>query len=329
LKLKKAQSLVELLVAISVGTILIGGSVTLMGVSLKSYASIRKHLQANVLIRQAIEVIQSLARYDWHSIYDLAEGSDYQISLSGNTWLIDDEQEEGIINDIHYKRYFQVYDVDRDDSGDIADTGNDDPSTQKITVFLKYGDNYVSSSSVSFYLTRSEDNKVFHQEDWSGGSGVDGPTPNPNDKYATSTNVYISTAGQITMATTTSDGVLESSILDTGVSGGAGFNSLLWLGDLGTGGAVKFQIAFSTTSTSDTWTYYGCTTDPSLCLNPDYWTTATTSLWSLNSSSSLPFLYYSDTSASPQNKRYIRYKVNLSTTGTSPTINDIIINWSP
>jgi len=83
---RRGQSLVELLVAISIGTILIGGSVTLMGVSLKSYGAIRKHLQANVLIRQNIEVIQTLARYDWHSIYDLTKASDYKISLSGNTF---------------------------------------------------------------------------------------------------------------------------------------------------------------------------------------------------------------------------------------------------
>jgi len=47
----------------------------------------------------------------------------------------------------------------------------------------------------------------------------------------------------MTTATTT-DATLTSSILDTGVSGGAGFNSLLWQGSLGTGGIVKFQIAF-------------------------------------------------------------------------------------
>jgi len=244
----RGQSLIELLVAISVGTILIGGSVTLMGVSLKSYGTVRKHLQANVLIRQTIEVIQTLARYDWHSVYDLTKGSDYKISLSGNTWAINAGQETDTINDIPYKRYLQVYNVNRNESGDIADTGDDDPSTQKITVFLEYGDNYISSSSVLFYLTRSEDNKVLHQTDWSGGKGITGPTPNPSDKYDISTNVATSTAGQLTLVDIGSAGELISSILDTGVSDGAGFNSLLWQGSLGTGGAVKFQIAFSNSS---------------------------------------------------------------------------------
>jgi len=85
----------------------------------------------------------------------LTKASDYKISLSGNTWTISAGQETDIVNDIPYKRYFQVYNVNRDGSGNIADTGDDDPSTQKITVFLEYGDNYINSSSISFYLTRS------------------------------------------------------------------------------------------------------------------------------------------------------------------------------
>ena|GEM_PF-827195 len=333
------QSLIELLVAISIGTILIGGSVTLMGVSLKSYAGIRKHLQANVLIRESAEVIQILARYDWHSIDDLEEAGVHRISLSGNsnTWTIisDGQKEEGTINNIPYQRYFRVYDVFRDAIGDISTStiGTiDDPSTQKITIILEYDNNYVSSSSVSFYLTRSENNKVFHQADWSGGSGVTGPTPNPDDKYATSTNVYASE--QITMATTTSDGILTSSILDTGVSDGAGFNSLLWRGNLGTGGAVKFQIAFSNCANGATnyptcdpgiWTYYGCPTE---CLTSNWINSPDWSLfYSLNDDTSLIFPTIG--SVSLQNKRYIRYKVNLSTSSTTPQINDIIINWSP
>jgi len=39
------------------------------------------------------------------------------------------------INSVPYKRYFQVFDVTRDASGNIG-TGNNDPSTQKIIVYL-------------------------------------------------------------------------------------------------------------------------------------------------------------------------------------------------
>lgn len=295
-----------------VGTILIGSSVVLIGVSLKSYGTIRKHLQASVLIRQTTEVIQSLARSNWHSIYDLTKDSDYKISLSGNTWIISAGQETDTVNDISYKRYFQVYNVNRDGSGNITDTGDDDPSTQKITIVLEYDNNYISSSSISLYLTRSEDNKFIHQTDWSGGLGIIGPVSNPSNQYDTSSNIATSTVGQITMATTTSDGILTSSIFDTGVSSGAGFNSILWQGSLGSDGAVKFQIAFSDSS-SGPWTYYG--------------PTSTSDWYQPNPNVSISFAITG--SANPQNRKYIRYKVNLSTISTTPQVNDIIINWSP
>ena len=189
----RGQSLVELLVAISIGTILIGGSVGLMGVSIKSYGTVRKHLQANVLIRESAEVIQFLTRSNWHNIYDLTKGDDYKIVLSGNFWAISAGQETGIVNNIPYKRYFQVYNVNRDESDNISETGTDDPCTQKITIILEYGNNYTSSSSISFYFTRSDNNAVFHQTDWAGGDSVIGPVVSPGNTFDSSSNIQIET----------------------------------------------------------------------------------------------------------------------------------------
>jgi len=185
------QSLVELLVAIAIGTILIGGSVAMIGASIRSYGTVKKHLQTNVLMRQAAEVIQSLVRSDWHSIYDLTKGSDYKITESGNVWTISAGQETDTINDVSYKRYFQIYNVDRDGNDNISETGTDDPSTQKITIILEYGDNYASSSSISFYLTRSEFNAIFGQTDWSGGDGIDGPVVSPGITFDSLDNIQI------------------------------------------------------------------------------------------------------------------------------------------
>jgi len=190
---RKGQSLVEILVAVAVGTILIGGSVGLMGVSIKSYGTVRKHLQANILIRQAAEVIQSLARSNWHNIYDLTKGTDYKISLSGNFWTISAGQETDTVNSIPYKRYFQVNDVNRDASDNIAEVGTDDPSTQKITIILEYGNNYTSSSSISFYFTRSDNNSVFHQTDWAGGDSVTGPVVSPGNTFDSLDNIQTET----------------------------------------------------------------------------------------------------------------------------------------
>ena len=311
----RGQSLLEALLSIALGVLLIGSSVGLIGLSLKSFNSVKQRLQVNSLMRQTAEVIQSLTNDNWHSIYDLTEVTNYKISASGNTWSISSGQEISTINSIPYKRYFQVYNVTRDGSGNIFTSGTDDPSTQKITIFLEYGNNYVSSSSLPFYLTRSANNQTFWQTDWLGGNGQTGPISNPGNKFDTAdSNInYASTAGSIYITTaTTTVATLVSSILDTSVSGGAGFNSLLWQGSLGTSGAVKFQIA-SSTSSSGPWTYYG--------------PTSTSDYYQPNPNVSIAFPTAGNTS--PQNKRYIRYKVYLSTSSTTPQINDIIINWSP
>ena len=308
----QAQSLIEILIAISVGVIMIGGSVLLTSVALRTYQTIRQKITVNSLLRQQSEVLIFLAQDNWHNLYDLTRNSDYYATSTNNVWSINSGQETGILNNIPYRRYFKVYDVNRDDNGNISPSGTLDSNTLKLIAFIEYGNNYVSSSSLAFYLTRSANNQVMHQTDWSGGSGQTGPLPNPGNKFDSQTNIEYSTVGQITMATTTSDAELTSSILDTGVSGGAGFNSLLWQGDLGTGGTVKFQIAFSNNQ-AGSWTYYG--------------SSSTSDYYLPNPGVSIDFP--TTDLASPQNYRYIRYKIYLSTTETSPQIDDIIINWSP
>ena len=314
------QSLLEALLSIALGVILIGSSVALMGVSLKTFNSLKQQLQANSLIRQEAEIIQSLAKDNWHSIYDLTKDSNYYATSTNNIWSFAAGEETSTINNIPYKRYFKVYNVYRDSNGDIATSGTEDPSTQKITVFLDYGNNYAMSSNLSFYLTRSSNNQVLNQTDWSGGPNQTGPIPYPDNKFdsADSNINYASTTGSIYMTTPTSTrACLTSSILDTGVTGGAGFNSLLWQGSLGTGGVVQFQIAFSNSS-SGPWTYYGPTSQV------DYYTFV--SPYPMNDDS---VAFPTTGLASPQNNRYLRYKVCLSTSGTTPQVDDIIINWSP
>lgn len=191
LKLLSGQSLLEALLSITLGVLLIGSSVGLIGLSLRSFNSVKQHLQANSLMRQTSEVIQSLTNDNWHSIYDLTKATNYKISVSGNTWSISSGQETSTINSIPYKRYFQIYNVDRDGNDNISETGTDDPSTQKITIILEYGDNYASSSSISFYLTRSEFNAIFGQTDWSGGDGIDGPVVSPGITFDSLDNIQI------------------------------------------------------------------------------------------------------------------------------------------
>lgn len=185
----RGQSLLEALLAIALGAIVIGGSVGLMGISLRVFQGVRQHYDANTLLRQTSEIIIALSQENWHNIYDVVKNSDYKITASGTVWLISSGQETSSINNIPYKRYFQVANVNRDASGNIAVSGADDPSTQKISVFMKYGNNYVSSSSLSFYLTRSYNAQIIQQTDWSGGDGVGGPVLSPSNVFLEAGNI--------------------------------------------------------------------------------------------------------------------------------------------
>jgi hypothetical protein len=130
-------------------------------------------------------------------------------------------------------------------------------------------------------------------------------------------------------------GYLVSSTFDTGIFDGVQINSLLWQGSFGTGGtnSVKFQVASA-----------GCqdgSSDPPSCsTNPGWGGSKVSGDGAFIGSDGTSSTYYEPTGpgigyAIPinqhNNKRYFRYKVFLDRdmSSTSPTVEDIIVNWSP
>ncbi len=116
-------------------------------------------------------------------------------------------------------------------------------------------------------------------------------------------------------------GDLTSSVYDTGVSGGVGYNSIMWKGSTGTG-KVKFKIATSD-SASGPWTYVG--SDGTSC-GSSYW-------YEVDEDSPEEFTICT---ATLNNKQYYRYLVRIcsnadcATSGaTSPVVDDVIVNWAP
>lgn len=106
---------------------------------------------------------------------------------------------------------------------------------------------------------------------------------------------------------------LDSSVFNTGVSGGAQLNSILWHGSQASSTAVRFQFAASNSS-SGPWNYTG----PDLTGNTYYITPPDVSL-------PLDYSLYN-------NQRYFRYRVTLASNRAqtvSPRVDDVIINWSP
>lgn len=128
----------------------------------------------------------------------------------------------------------------------------------------------------------------------------------------TTSNYKVKTSWSATAAT----GTLLSSIIDTGVSGGAAFNSIMWQGSQPAGTAVKFQFA-SATSTSNFPTPIGPggTSDPT----DVYPTTGPNTPVAL-------------IRANHNNHRYFRYKIILQSDVSqtlSPKVDNVIVNWSP
>ncbi len=121
--------------------------------------------------------------------------------------------------------------------------------------------------------------------------------------YGGSVAYWVNTLWQ----TSSSQGTLESSTFDTGVAGGAKFNSVIVSGDTWPLGAeVQFQIAISN-STSGPWTF--------------------TSPTAVNAGAPFTLLPYSLSAG-----RYFRYRLTLTSDSSrtaSPKVTKVIVNWSP
>ncbi len=107
---------------------------------------------------------------------------------------------------------------------------------------------------------------------------------------------------------------LESSVFDTWVVGGSAINTIMWQGSQPSGTSVKFQIASSNSATG-TWDYKG----PDGSITTFYAPTG-------------PSIPAQINLAHHNNHRYFRYKIILYSNPDntqSPTVTDVIINWSP
>jgi len=142
-----------------------------------------------------------------------------------------------------FTRYFYIDNVSRDTSGDIQESysaSTDDPSTQKVTAIVNWQDG--RTMQLSHYLTRSK-NRTFTQDNWSAGSGIDGPVTEIGRGYSSSTNITATTSIEITDRS--ADGFFYSTTWDTQIILGAAYNALVWHGTKPSGTSVKFQIASS------------------------------------------------------------------------------------
>ncbi len=192
---KKGQSLIEVLIGIALAILFIAAALGVIVVT------VRIHFQ-NQFTQAAAENAHGLlnqlavtAEAKWHTVFDVTHGADskYHLIEDSGFFLSATGTQSVTIGNQTYTRWFTVEDVFRDSSEIIVETGGTlDPSTLKVKSFLSYTQGADTNTlELNRYLTRSRD-RVFHQTDWSGGSGQEGPITSVNNLYATSSNMEIS-----------------------------------------------------------------------------------------------------------------------------------------
>lgn len=194
----RGQSLVEVLIATVVGTIMVISAVTLIAPALKSNTDVARTQTAIALGKELLEGVRVWAEADWHNVTNLATTSAnrYYLNTSSSPFMAATSTETISVSTTTYIRYFYVDDVNRDGAGKITTgAGTPDPSTKKVTVVSGYVSG--ATSTLAAYLTRFRNN-VLDETEWSGGSGQEGPVNSPNGRFATSANVnYTTTTGSI------------------------------------------------------------------------------------------------------------------------------------
>ena len=207
------QSLVEIIIAIAVGAILIGGATAVLIPILRSNLETRHVQIATSLAQEYLDNVQNLTESNWLNIYNLTPkgpSSQFYLRATSTTYEILSGATSTVVEGRTFTRYFSIENTSRNLCGASDITTNatsscasgpgssgvaDDPSTQKITTTITWPES--RSISKTQYLTRNI-NKVFVQTDWSAGPGQEGPITSENNQFATSTNInYTTTTGSI------------------------------------------------------------------------------------------------------------------------------------
>jgi type II secretory pathway pseudopilin PulG len=203
-KFEEGQLILEILIVIMIIGVVVAIGSQIAVVSMQANKLSLERDVASGLSQQMFEAIRSIATENWVNIYEPADGkgasNHYSVTSSGGKWIIASGDNATSINGISYTQYFTIDNISRDpDTSDIEsayNASNDDPSTQKITVHITWG----NGESISFtdYISRWR-NKLCEGTNWI--SGATTPTDNVAT-CSTSIDTYFSDDGNIDVSST-------------------------------------------------------------------------------------------------------------------------------
>lgn len=195
--MNKGQSLISILLAISIAAIVLVLGSQIIQVSLKAEEATRRKTISYQLAQEAFEATKAVSEEDWHLIYGKTAGTEYYLDNSTGKWILSDTvgYKTVTLGSDAYLRWLIFSNVSRDSSGDVEtsyNTDNDDPSTRKATVHISH--NGIEILSQSYYLTRWE-NTIASQSDWSGDDEIEGPVTSLGSDYSSKSNIEAGAEG--------------------------------------------------------------------------------------------------------------------------------------
>ena len=183
----RGQSLIEVLIAVTVGVLMIGVVITFIAPVLRSDTHTSRAQTAASLSKELLDNVRVLSEANWHNIDLLNIGSSSRYYIATTTPFSATSGIESVsVGTTTYKRYFYIDNVCRDPGNLVVlscGSNKNDPSTKKVTVVYTWPP--ASTSTISQYLTRSQ-NRFFIQTDWSGGPGKEGPVTSTGSRFSTS-----------------------------------------------------------------------------------------------------------------------------------------------
>lgn len=154
-----AQTLIELLLALALASILLPSLITGLVSSREGKAQQSIRIEAVGLLREAEEAVRTIRNKGWDNI---STNGTFHPTVSGNEWILAANSET--ING--FSREIVVDNTFRSPlNGPIADQNTPgatlDPSTKTITITVSWTQPYSSSISSKLYLTRHLDNAAY------------------------------------------------------------------------------------------------------------------------------------------------------------------------
>jgi type II secretory pathway pseudopilin PulG len=149
---QKGQSLVELLIAIGLATLLLPAILTGLSASRGGRAQHDQRLEAATYLKQAQEAVRSVGQKSWSN---LSTNGIYHPVISNGTWELAPGTQ--VVN--NYTLSISIEDVLRSTGGEIVESGGIvDPSTKKVVVSVTWNTPILSTASATSYFTRHRNN---------------------------------------------------------------------------------------------------------------------------------------------------------------------------